>query len=254
MTRPLSEEFQYGSPDPKMRDMAKMKADARASLAVYYFKVLAYANESVGGGNDGIRRRVGQVRRRIAQHPGQLEVGRGASFGGRRGLRSFAVPARLPLSHIAESRLPPREWILWLEATLTACRQLGDRRGEASRPGPHGQRLLSSRGTFTRPSTPRTAPGDRPGDRGPRRGGSRSRQSRQCPSRPRGRPKAIEFQHGVVGDCSGEPKSPRGGSHPWEPGVMLLSPSGTSAKAIEFQQQSLAIAREPGTAAAREAP
>src|SRR5690349_13926831 len=43
-------------PNPKMRDLARTKADPRTNLAFHYSKVLAYANESVHEGNDGVRR------------------------------------------------------------------------------------------------------------------------------------------------------------------------------------------------------
>ena len=98
MTRPLPGEFQYGSPDPKVRDMAKLKADARASLAVYYSRPVTYTNESVGGGNDGIRRGLAKFDAERATTSGPVGSGPRSTFRRPRGPRSFAAPARPPPS------------------------------------------------------------------------------------------------------------------------------------------------------------
>src|SRR5262245_48646316 len=129
MTEPSAEEFQYGNPNPGTCDMAKLKADARTNLAMLYFKVLAYANESVHQGNDGIRCGFAKFDEdahniRAAWKWAALHLS-GAAWAA-----EFCRFCTLAATYIAPSRLPPREWITWLEATVIACRQFGDRRGE----------------------------------------------------------------------------------------------------------------------------
>ena len=235
----FQKEWQYGSRHPEGLNLAKATASARSGAALHYFTIMAHANELVQKGNDGILRGLAKFDREAdnirAVWKWAAELNLTMEYA--TNLCRYFTTA---IAQIAEIRLPPREWLSWLEASVTACRFFKDRDDEGTNLGRMGNAYLAL-GNF--------------------RQAVHHHEQHLAIAREiqiasqRALPSNLASAYNSLGDAHKaielhleslsirDRRHSRRSSHPWEPRIDLFD-LGDAHKAIEFQQQSLAIARD----------